>query len=496
MERFAATLAAQVLIHVRVYSGLRRLLYPLTAALILAYFLFFTWKSLHMYFDTDDMYALYFAWNKPLGQVVRENLFFWKGEFRPLGAFFYRGIFAVSGFNPLPFRIAELTFCGLNLAVCFWFTRLVSASERTAAVATLLFAFHVRMIEVWFRTTIIFDVLCFTFVYLATGIYIGARRNHRDLTFGRAAAVLLGYFCALNAKEMAVSLPVFLVAWEMLFNSSKLRDFWKSRAFVVIVVMGLVTLVYAAGKLHAGTAMVNNPAYTPEYSYARFTSTWNEYIKDLFVLDQLPPGWVSITIIGALLVAALAARSRVLLFAWVIIFFGLLPVSFVPARGGYVIYISYMGWVLYAGTVLVALEDLITVRAPQYRTAVACVVFVLVGWRVGRVNLHGLRHEDRPWLNEPPAAVHAMVDQLKTMHPDFPPHARVMFLEDGFTTGEWTPLFIVRLLYHDPAMTVDRVKQKTARPAGWEQFTSADRIHYDYVFTYENGHYWQVRPVQ
>jgi hypothetical protein len=505
---------------------LRRILYPLTAAVILAYFLFFTWKSLHMYFDTDDMYALYFAWSKPLGQLVRENLFFWKGEFRPLGAFFYRGIFAAAGFNPLPFRIAELGFCVVNLAVCFWFTRLISGSGRTAALATLLFAFQVRMIEVWFRTTIIFDVLCFTFVYLAAGVYIGARLNGGDLSGGRIAAILLTFYCALNAKEMAVCLPVFLVAWELLFNTSKLTgaeapDHWRrrmhtlsrvkltgtaidrvkgahqfrgSRAFAVIAAISVMIVIYAFGKLYGPAAMANNPSYQPEYTYARFTSTWNEYMKDLFVLDRLPPGWVSMTILGGLLAVALAARSRILIFAWVIIFFGLLPVSFAPARGGYVMYISYVGWVLYAGAVLVAFEDLISRRAPRYRTVVACAVFVLVGWRWGKINLHTLRVEQRPWLYEPPAAVRAMSDQLLAMHPSFPPHTRVLFLEDGFTTGEWTPLFIVRLLYRDPKMIVDRVKEKTDRPPGWDQHTSPDRVHYDFVFTYEGGRYRQVQP--
>jgi len=475
-------------------TELRRILYPLTAALILAYFLFFSWKSLHMYFDTDDMYALYFGWSKPMSQVVRENLYLWKGEFRPLGAFFYRWIFAAAGFNPLPFRIAELGFCAVNLAVCFWFTRLISASERTAALATLLFAFQVRMIEVWFRTTIIFDVLCFTFAWLAAGVYISARRNGGDLSGWRIAAILVAFICALNAKEFAVCLPVFLVAWELLFNGSKLRDFLKSRALVLIVVLGALSLIYAFGKLHGAAAMATNPAYTPEYSFARFKSTWNEYLKDMFVLARLPPGWVSMTIVGGLLAVALAMRSRILLFAWVIIFFGLLPVSFAPPRGGYEIYFSYIGWVLYAGALLVAFEDLITRRAPQYRTALACVVFVLVGWRFGKVNLHELRVEQRPWLYDQPAAVRAMADQLRAMHPALPPHTRVLLLEDGFTTGEWTPMFIIRLIYKDPNMIVDRVKLKTDRPAGWDQHTSRGKIEYDYVFTYEDGRYQQVQP--
>ncbi len=147
-----------------------------------------------MYFDSDDMYALYFAWSKPWSQVIHENLFFWQGGFRPLGAFFYRGLFAAVGYTPLPFRIAELSFCLVDTAICFWIVKEISESLRAAALATLLFAFHSRMIEVWYRTTIIFDVLCFLFVWLAFGVYIQARKGGKPLTLRRGAAILAVVF--------------------------------------------------------------------------------------------------------------------------------------------------------------------------------------------------------------------------------------------------------------------------------------------------------------
>src|SRR5580704_1472900 len=174
-----------------------------------------------MYFDSDDMYALYFAWSKPWSQVIHENLFFWQGGFRPLGAFFYRGIFAAVGYNPLPFRIAELSFCLVDTAICFWIVREISQSLRVAALATLLFTFHSRMIEVWYRTTIIFDVLCFLFVWLAAGVYIRAREGGRRLSLWLGLLILVLYFFAMDAKEMAVVLPVLILAYELLFHRQK-----------------------------------------------------------------------------------------------------------------------------------------------------------------------------------------------------------------------------------------------------------------------------------
>jgi hypothetical protein len=472
----------------------RRILYPLTAAIIFGYFLFFVWPSLRMYFDSDDMYALYFAWSKPWSQVIHENLYFWQGGFRPLGAFFYRWIFAAAGYNPLPFRIAELSFCLIDLGICFWIVKEISESLRVAALAALLFTFHSRMIEVWYRTTIIFDVLCFLFVWLAFGVYIQARKGGGKLGVGRSVAILVLYFFAMDAKEMAVVLPLFLLAYELIFNPVRLKELIRSRPLALIAVMGAMTVAYMHGKLFGPNAMSNNQFYTPEYSLLRFKHNWSQHIADLLVLKQNPAGRYALAFVGALLIAALAARSRKLIFAWVVLFFGLLPVTFVPPRAGYVMYISYVGWVLYAGVALVWLEDLVTRSYPQYRTALACAVFALVGWRVGKVHLHSVRVEPRQWLYDSPNMIREMTTQLPAMHSSFPKGTRILFQEDGFTTGEWTPMFVMRLLYNDRDLIVDRIKSATAKPADWVQYTSPDHEHYDYVFTWENGHYRQVTP--
>jgi hypothetical protein len=414
-----------------------------------------------MYFDNDDMYALYFAWSKPWGQVFRENLFFWQGNFRPLGAYFYRGLFSAAGFNPLPFRVAELSFCVVNMAVCFWVTRTISESERVAAVATLLFAFHTRLIEIWYRTTMIFDVLSFTFIWLAAGIYIQGRRDGGRLSAGRIAVLIILFLFGLNSKEMAVMLPILLLAYELLFNTglnpAKLKAFLRSPALALIVFMGLMTLAYASGKLFGPNAMSNNVFYKPEYSLTRFKHTWNVYIADIFLLKENPTGGVAIAVVLSLLALAVLVRSRKLMFAWVVIFFGLLPVSFAPDRGGYVMYVSLIGWVLYAGIVLVSFENLLTRRHPQYRTALACVIFLLVGWRVGKIQLHALRGDTHTWLYFSPDMIRGMAEQLPAMHRTFPRGTRILFQEDEFTTGEWTPMFVMRLLYRDRNLVVDGI---------------------------------------
>lgn len=462
----------------------RRLLYPLGAAVILAYYFFFTWRSLFRYFDEDDLSNLYFAWNKPLATVLGANLFFWNGFFRPMGAMFYRAIFAVAGFHPLPFHVAALAIGVCNMALCFRFVQLVSQSERTAALATLLFAFHTRMMEVWFRTGVIYDALCFAFLYLGACLFIVARRKGGRIGNWRIAAILACYLFALDAKEMAVFLPVLLLSYEVILNGENRKTFLPSRAAGVILAMFLMIGPYAAGKLHGPNAMSNNPAYKPEYSYARFADTWSVYLGHLFVRDTPVPEWLALTIVGTLAIAALILRSRLLIFAWSVIVFGLLPVSFAPARGAFVMFVSWTGWVLYAAALLVSMQDLIVRGHPQYRTALACVVFVLAGWRMGKINLHDQRADPRHWLNDTPAMARNLSQQMLERHRHLPQGARILLTGDPFVNLAGTPYFLVSLLYRDPTLTVDREGSTK----------NANRDSYQYVFAYENGRYEQVKP--
>src|SRR5205807_1974450 len=113
--------------------------------------------------------------------------------------------------------------------------------------------------------------------------------------------------------------------------------------------------------------------------------------------DQVKP-WMAVAILAGTLLAAISVRSRRLVFAWCVAFFPALPVSFLPYRGAYVLYVAYAGWVLYAGCVLGALCELMGRREPRGRTAFACALFVLLGWWWGKRNLHDQRIDIRPWL--------------------------------------------------------------------------------------------------
>jgi hypothetical protein len=461
-------------------STVRRILYPLTAAIILTYFLFFTWKSLGLYFDRDDMMNMYLAWSNSIGHILAAAAFLRGDVIRPAGALFYRSLFAVFGFNPLPFRIVCLAFGIGNMALCFRFARLISGSERVAALATLLFAFHPRLIEVWYRTAVVYDLLCFTFFYLALCLYIQSRKRGEFPHAFRSILIVLCYLAALNSKEAAVALPAILLCYELLFERLEWKKLW------LIALLALLNVPYIALRTHGAHAMTNNPAYRPEYSYSQFAHSWAQFFNHLMVrADEITPS-MAVAILGALPLLAILLRSRKLLFAWLVILIATLPVSFIPDRAGFVLYVPYAGWTLYCSLVLVKLQDIVIGRWPKYRTALACLVFVLIGWRFGKFNLHDQRIDPRHWLYKDPALVDNMVDQMHALHKSLPAGSRTLFLKDSFETDEWTPYFIMKLVYRDDSMVVDRIKMMDTQPKDWSG--------YEYVFTYEDGRYRQLKP--
>jgi hypothetical protein len=79
-----------------------------------------------------------------------------------------------------------------------------------------------------------------------------------------------------------------------------------------------------------------------------------------------------------------------------------------------------------------------------------------------------------------------MADQMRSLAPRLPKGARLLFLQDPFGTDEWTPYFIVKLLYRDDTLVPDRMKMLDKKPADWNG--------YQYVFGFQDGRYQRLKP--
>jgi hypothetical protein len=208
--------------------------------------------------------------------------------------------------------------------------------------------------------------------------------------------------------------------------------------------------------------MTDNPAYHPRLSWDALMEGWRHYLYDLFY-GAIPLTNARVVLLWtALLVVALLVRRRAILFAWLIIFLGLLPINFITPRGFFVVYLALPGWYLYAAVLLVALRDALVHRGAAPFAGLEASprqvgLFLLV---LGL--LVPLHHRRKPlgsaWVAEAHQWVRAVNEPLTRRFPTFPHGATVLFLADPYPVEDWILTFIFRLHYRDDEIRVDRVK--------------------------------------
>lgn len=475
-------------------ASAKKLLSALAALFIGAYFIALTKDVVRCYFSPDDCMNLYRSWDHPAAALVKANfLFFLNSPFyRPMGSAWYRAIFELAGFNPVPFHIVNL----FTLAANMWFTycvaRRLSGSKTAAAIAALLISYHGAFTSLYFDTGYIYDVVCFFFYFAGFAFYLRVRSRPRPPKWWELAILTVLYVCALNAKEMAVTLPLFLAAYEWLYRRKTIRgpsNWWRwlttfGRGVLVTVVLAFV---FVAGRTTTASGLMTMTVYRPEFSWQRFMETSDNFVSALFFRDNLLPSAVVLAIWAGLFGIAWAARSRTLKFAWLFLMLSPLPVAFIDPRGPAQYYIPYFGWVLYAATLLVEGTQLLFAKMPRvsrFTWAAHALLILCVGGFMYVMN--------RPygWLKADAVALEGeelrvVMQQIHQLRPALRRASRSLFLNDPIK-DRWRMTFLMRLSYRDNDLIIDRVRYMTPPP------TAREIASYDYVFDYHHGRFFSA----
>lgn len=468
--------------------------------LIGCYFFRLTRHSLITGFSSDDLMNLHRSWFFPLRALIKANLlFFLPSDFgRPLGSLWYRSIFYFAGFHGGPFHAAGLAILLANIFLTYAVARRLSGSRLAALAAALLLSYERRWTPLYFDTGYIYDVLCYFFTFAALLWYIAIRQKNRAPGIAESAALLALFVCALNSKEMAIALPAVLALYELLYGLLN----GPRRSVRLIAITAVMTVAFMAGR--AGS-MISNAAYLPEIGLTRFLATTSHFLNEIFVLNDwfTPP--LTLAFCGALLIAALAAKSRPLIFAWGFTAIAALPIAFVPPRNGSQYYLPFFGCALYAGCAIsgiaaglrrtpqklrnvirILLHAVRTLRrafqTPPYsleRAAAACLLLA-VAWplytyykKLGMRDVISMSEDSPVWMS--------IAAQMRALRPTLPPDARLLFLNDPMMPNLYDMEFLVRLTYRDRSLTVDRAKTMPQPPSPRQM------QGYDAVFDYHAG---------
>ena len=437
-------------------------------------------------FTPDDCMNLYRSWIFPVGALVKANLlFFLPSDFiRPMGEAWYRMVFAFAGWDARPFHVANIAILTVNIALTYAAARLLTGNRLAGLLAALFVAYQRRWALLYFDTGYIFDTLVFTFSILTLLGYVAIRERGRYPRAWEGAGLVCLYICALNSKELAVSLPPILLVYELLYR----RECEWTRRFAFIGVLTILTIVFIAGRT---SALTQNAAYAPEYSWARFAASNGELLNALFNKAMWSTGSLLLLFWAATLALAAAFRSRTLGFAWCFGVIAMLPIAFVPPRAGPQFYWPLFGWALYAGFAMAAAAMWIFRRfAPDAnewaaRVGAAAFFLALLIPLYSHYKAIGMSEATTVTLEAP--VTMATAAQMHALFPTLPHDSKILFLDDPIQADWENMIFIVQLSYHDPSLVIKRVKQMKTPP-------TADEIaKYDEVVGYRDGKLYNAR---
>jgi hypothetical protein len=464
---------------------LRRSAYALLAASFLAYFLKYTAGGLTSWFSDDDLMNLHYYWSRPWTALLKANVLFFSGEPRPLGGLYYCGIYWIWGFNPLPYRAGAMILVSLNLAILFLVVRELSGSLEAAALALLITGLNESFVAVYFDTGMIYDVLAFFFYYGAFYYYLRIRRLGRLSTSWQAMAFLVLTVCALNSKEIAVSLPVAILLYEMLWHP-------RARFLKTVWLSGAVALAFVVGLVVGPSNMKNAASYRPHLAPSLYLerSAWYLRLLSLNVVRARPSGMMGILV--ATVFIAFMLRKKHLLFASLMAMVSILPLAFIPVRGGFAFYVPSLYWSLWIAGVLVAVrkEMLPFGRFPsQVRLGLRVALPLALAAYVVPLNAKRFR-EVLPIAQSIQDRNRRYAEEVHRCLGRIPPGSQVLVLNDPWKDLPYEAAFLVRLSYGDPTIKV--VTVRALRSYGGD----SDPSKFDFLLDFADGRFQLPNPVR
>jgi hypothetical protein len=173
------------------------------------------------------------------------------------------------------------------------------------------------------------------------------------------------YNCALNCKEMAVTLPVIVLIYEFLkshgWADSKAFLRWIRYDAAPSLIAGLLTVLYIYGKTHGSGSLASLDPYRPKYSWDNFTASNGRFVGELLFAGQAITPITLLILWAFVFVYGFIRRDRMLqlMAFWIVIV--PLPLAFiVPMRGDARLYLLLFGWAMIFATLAFDLITLIT----------------------------------------------------------------------------------------------------------------------------------------
>ncbi len=433
--------------------------------IVAGWFLYLIRRAFKEEFNVDDITNLCVAWLHGYTSLIKGSVLFWTGAIRPLGGLFYVLVYQFAGFYNVPFRYAAISLLVLNLALLYLVFRKLSPELAFAVLALVLVCYNGDMSDMYMSTGTVYDTLALTFTLLAL---LCVTRERPRWILATVCAI-----AAVDAKEMGVSVPAILLAYELLLRP---KPRWAA-----VISTGVVSAVFLLSRLAVHNSLSDMPAYQLTITWARYLETTRIYFNDVIFHGKLN-GLACVAILLAALAIAIVLRNRLMIFGWLCYILALAPMSFATPRSGYAIYVPFTGVAIY----LAALVSYLANRSPKpLRVALPVVAILLAGYN----EFKQARNLEKYDLGHPggQTTVKAVADGIGALAPTMPKGAHLLLINNPFEDDAELPHSTLRLRYRDPNLSTTRLKWTrgpTEIPYPTEEF--------DHVFLFTGENVWEL----
>jgi hypothetical protein len=390
--------------------------------------------------------------------------------------------------NPFPYRIVQITILALSIPIAYYLARLLASSRSVAFLAVLAFCYHPYVANLVFVGAFIYDVLCGLFYFAALTYYICIREKGAYLRPLQLVLFLVLYICSINSKEMAVSLPVIVLIYELLksprWASWSAFFSWTWHSAGPSLIAAAITAIYAYTKICGLGSITRSNPYRPIYSWHNFITSNAKFVGELFYAPQgITPTALVLLWVAVFIYAFLRRDCMLRLMAfWVVIV--PLPIAFLlPIRSGACLYLLLFGWAMIFARVACDLIGFVanafvspsqkTGRrqtppdesvsmgsantagsAPGWITKVAMVSLLAVSLAIF-THWENQRLRTVPNLLSVGQKVSHVLAALDSLNLQPAPHSTVLLKPDEqLFQNQWQPLFLASLVWNDHSLQI------------------------------------------
>ena len=327
---------------------------------------FYAWRF--SYFWLDDFNNLFLVQQQTFLHMVGYNLDPFTDYFRPFGMLVYWVFWHLFGLEPAPYHLFAWTLHTINVMLIYVLLSKITGSRYGAAVGALLSGFRANFTDIYWSFGTIFELLACFLVLVALLIYTG------ELRYPRLVLVVVLYVLAIKSKEMAVTLPILLLLYDLCIR----RENFDRKRNLAYAALAAFAVIYGYRRfLGMGSAETSNPYYM-DFSVITMGRGYGWYFDHLYGMRLRWGAWI----IAAVLLLGLFIwkRERRGLFFLGYVFASLLPVLFlVNHRYEFFWYIPFFGIAGLAAVAVAALQNALRpLMQERVLEAAAVIVFSLL----------------------------------------------------------------------------------------------------------------------